>query len=416
VPPATVKSGAGARWRCSAGRGTLCVTLMNQTPPAPPPDEPGASPPADEAPSPSFPPLSPSFPPLLALESIGDAFYVVDDAWRIVFFNACAERHFGRPREEVLGRTVWEVFPSAATSAFTGPFAAAMRDRAVARVEAASVRGDGKWVEVEANPCGSGLSLQVRDISERKRIEHRLRERDTRLEDADRRKDEFLALLAHELRNPLAPLTNVLRLLERSTVLGAPELALLAIAERQRAQMTRLVDDLLDVSRISRGKVALHCEPISVQGAIYDALDSIAGRVEEGGQRVEVDLPGSPIRIVADPARIAQILENLLNNASKYTHQGGRIRVSVTEAPAEVAIAIADDGIGIEPENLALLFEPFRQLDSSVERSAGGLGIGLTLVRRLAELHGGSAVAASEGLGRGASFTVRLPRVAAAAH
>jgi signal transduction histidine kinase len=198
---------------------------------------------------------------------------------------------------------------------------------------------------VEANRCVSGLSLQVRDISERKRIGHRLRERDARLEDADRRKDEFLALLAHELRNRLAPLTNVLRLLERSTVLGAPELALVAIA----------------------------------------------GRLEERGQRVEVDL-------------------------SKYTPQGGRIRVSVTEAPAEVAIAIADDGIGIEPENPALLFEPFRQLDSSVDRSAGGLGIGLTLVRRQAELHGGSAVAASEGLGRGACFTVRLPRVAAAAH
>jgi PAS domain S-box-containing protein len=356
------------------------------------------------------PPMASPFPPLLALESIRDAFYVVDADWRIVFFNACAERHFGRPRSDVIGLTVWQAFASAAGSPFDEPFKAAMRERRVARIEAESVRGDGRWVEVEASPCGTGMCLQVRDITERKRIEMRLLEREAKLRDADRRKDEFLAMLAHELRNPLAPLTNVLRLLGRSAALGESEQGLLAVAERQRAQLARLVDDLLDVSRITRGKIALRCEPMSVPSAVRDAIESVRSGIEARGQRVGLELDGRPADIVADPARIAQILENLLHNASKYTAAGGTIRVVVAERDDTVEIRVEDDGIGIDPANLERLFEPFAQLDTSLERSTGGLGIGLALVRRLAELHGGTAAAASEGLGRGARFSVRLPR------
>jgi len=352
----------------------------------------------------------PLFPPLLALESIRDAFYVVDAQWRIVFFNACAERHFGMKRADVLGRSVWEAFPSAAGSAFDAPFMAAMRDRCVARVEAESVRGDGRWVEVEASPCGSGMGLQVRDITERKRIELRLLEREARLQEADRRKDEFLAMLAHELRNPLAPLTNVLHLLGRSAAVGPAEQALLAVAARQRAQLARLVDDLLDVSRITHGKIALQCEPMSLRASVIQAIESVRSRLDERGQRIVFDPASPPAEIIADPARVAQILGNLLDNASKYSGYGGRIGVSVAEAPDGIEIRVEDDGIGIEPADLERLFEPFAQLDSSLERSAGGLGIGLALARRLAQLHGGSVTASSAGLGRGACFSLRLPR------
>jgi signal transduction histidine kinase len=297
----------------------------------------------------------------------------------------------------------------AARSAFDAPLRAATRGRRVARIEAASVRGDAGREEVQAAPCGSGMSPQVRDIIERRGMALRLHERERRLEDADRRQDEFLAMLAHELRNPLAPLTNVLRLLERSPVLAAPERALRAMAERRRAQLARLVDDLLDVSRITHGKIALRREPMSVDRAVRDAIESVRGRIEERGQRVDIDLRGEPATIVADPARIAQILGNLLHNASKYSGAGGHIRVSVGERADRVEIRVEDDGIGIAASDLERLFEPFAQRDTSLARSAGGLGIGLALVRRLAELHGGTARASSAGPGRGACFTLQLP-------
>jgi PAS domain S-box-containing protein len=350
------------------------------------------------------------FPPLLALESIRDAFYVVDAEWRIVFFNACAEQHFGLPRAAALGRSVFEAFPSARGSAFEAPFRAAMLARTTARVEAPSVRDDGRWVEVEVAPCGDGLCVQVRDITGRRRIEQALREREARLAEDDRRKDEFLAILSHELRNPLAPLTNVLRLLERSERLGAAEHGLLAVAERQRARLARLVDDLLEVSRITRGKILLRREPTPVRLAIRDAVESVAGIAAERGQRIDVALPAHDCTIDADPARVVQILGNLLHNATRHAPAGGTIRVRVVESAHDVRIDVEDDGAGIAPQDLERLFQPFVQLGDDARRTDGGLGIGLALVRRLAELHGGSASAASDGPGRGARFEVVLPR------
>jgi PAS domain S-box-containing protein len=357
----------------------------------------------------------PAFPPLLALESIRDAFYVVDADWRIVFFNANAERHFGRARGEVLGRSVFEVFPTASGSAFEAPFRDAMRGRTGARVEAGSVSGDGRWVEVEVAPCGDGLSVQVRDVTERKRIETLLREREAGLAEADRRKDEFLAVLSHELRNPLAPLTNALRLLERSPAIGEHERTLLAIAQRQRAQLVRLVDDLLDVSRVTRGKVALHPGSVRVADALRDAIESVAPAARERALHVETSLPDAGLTIVADPARLAQILGNLLHNAVRYARRSGTVRVVATPLGADVRIDVEDDGAGIAAADLPRLFEPFVQLDAGEHRAAGGLGIGLALVKRLAELHGGTAFAASPGPGRGATFSVTLPRAGPAA-
>jgi PAS domain S-box-containing protein len=353
---------------------------------------------------------TPPFPPLLALESIRDAFYVVDAQWRIVFFNAAAERHFGRSRDDVLGRSVYEVFPAASQSPFDPPFREAMRWRTAARVEAESVRGDGRWVEVEVTPCGDGQCVQVRDITVRKQVELQLREREAQLADADRRKDEFLAVLSHELRNPLAPLTNVLRLLERSGRIGDDERDLIAVAERQRARLMALVDDLLEIARASRDKITLRCEPTQIANLVRDATESVGPDVAARGQRLSIELPLGAARLVCDPARIVQVLENLLHNASKYTPDGGSIRIIARVFPAAIEIEVSDDGIGIASADLERIFEPFTQLQPGAMRASGGLGIGLALVRRLVTLHGGSVVASSEGVGRGARFTVRLPR------
>ena len=241
------------------------------------------------------------------------------------------------------------------------------------------------------------------------------------LQQADARKDEFLAMLAHELRNPLAALTNALRLLSHGQPDGARqpgnERKMLDIAERQVRQLRRLVDDLLEVSRITRGKIELRPERVRVQDAVRDAVEVLAAEIEQRGQRLALRLPDSPVHVFADPARMAQVLENLLNNASKYTPEGGLIRIDVEDLPAsgrsgasEVVIRVADNGIGIAPEELPRLFDLFTQVDATLDRSQGGLGIGLAMVKRLAEMHGGSVSAASPGRGRGATFTVRLPR------
>lgn len=280
--------------------------------------------------------------------------------------------------------------------------------------------GELRWLDVMARvrlePDENGVPRVVRiagvmwDITEQQRLLESLRE-------ADARKDEFLAMLAHELRNPLAPLTNAHRLLERSAALTEQNRAALAMAERQTRQLTRLVDDLLEVSRISRGKIELKCEPMLLASAVYDAVGSVTPAIEARRQTLAVDLPRHPSRIVADSARVAQILENLLNNASKYTPEGGSIGIHVQDIESnQVEVRVTDNGVGIDPHKLSQVFELFTQVDATMDRSQGGLGIGLALVKRLVELHGGSVSAASEGRGKGAMFTIRLPRGEPQAH
>ena len=271
-------------------------------------------------------------------------------------------------------------------------------------------RSDGqvRWVSARGtmrrDADGTERMLGVSyDITERKAIEQRLIE-------ADQRKDEFLAMLSHELRNPLAPLTNAHRLLERATGLDATGREALAMAQRQMRQLTRLVDDLLEVSRIARGKITLKREPMCVADAVRDSAASVAAEIEARGQRLALDVPPGAGRLVADAARLAQVLENLLRNASKYTPAGGSIRVELDERPREVELRVIDDGIGIEPSQLPVIFDLFAQADAALDHAQGGLGIGLALVKRLVGLHGGSVTAASAGRGRGATFTIRMPR------
>jgi len=245
------------------------------------------------------------------------------------------------------------------------------------------------------------------DISDRKRSEEALNE-------AHRSKEEFLATLAHELRNPLAPIRNALEIMKLASGNGPVIEQARSMIERQLEQMVRLVDDLLDVSRITRNKLELRKEPVSLAAAVQGAVEASQPLVAAMGHELTVSLPPQPVALEADPVRLTQVFLNLLNNAAKYTPRGGRISLTAERQGGEIAVAVRDSGIGIPAEMLPRIFEPFTQVDHSLERSSGGLGIGLTLARRLVELHGGTIEARSEGAGRGSELIVRLPVVPAA--
>lgn len=246
------------------------------------------------------------------------------------------------------------------------------------------------------------------EIAERQRAEEALR-------DADRRKSEFLAMLAHELRNPLAAIRNAARILRLTGSEETPGKATIELMERQIGQVTRLVDDLLDISRISRGKIDLRREPIELGSVVNDAVEAVRVHSESKDHTLTVTLPPKPTYLNADPTRLAQVLGNLLNNACKFTERGGRIRLTVEvassagDAPATAVIRVQDTGIGIAAEQLPCIFEMFTQLDTSLERSRDGLGIGLTLVKNLVDLHDGTVEARSAGVDQGSEFIVRLP-------
>jgi two-component system CheB/CheR fusion protein len=273
------------------------------------------------------------------------------------------------------------------------------------------------WVHVSASACrdAEGRPLYgirvVQDASTRKLAEEALRDSQRRLRDENRRKDEFLAMLAHELRNPLAPIRNSLELLRITD--AAPNSALAkarAIMERQVQQMVRLLDDLLDVSRITRGKLHLRRERVDLASVVQLALETTRPAIEAAGHELAVELSPEPVWLDADPARLAQVLANLLNNACKYTEPGGRISLTAARvAPDQVLVRVRDTGIGIAPEMLPKVFDLFAQADRSREMSQGGLGVGLHLAKRLVDLHGGTVEAHSDGPGTGSDFVIRLP-------
>ncbi len=271
------------------------------------------------------------------------------------------------------------------------------------------IRPDGevRWLSsrgrVIRGPDGSERMLGViGDITEQ-------RNRSLRCSDADRRKDEFLATLAHELRNPLAPLRNSLAILQRSRADATTFDKASAVMERQLGQLVRLIDDLLDVSRISLDKLALRLEATDLVATLEHAVETCRPLAERAGHAIEFSVPEVPVRLRGDRARLAQVFANLIGNACKFTPDGGRIVVAVRIDDDTAVVSIKDDGIGIDATEIDGVFEMFAQVDHSLERSRGGLGIGLTLVRRLVEMHGGRIVASSAGLGRGSEFVVTLP-------
>ena len=230
----------------------------------------------------------------------------------------------------------------------------------------------------------------------------------TRLREADRRKDVFLASLAHELRNPLAPIRTGVAIL-RMTDAESRSDTVLAMMERQLQHMARLLDDLLDVSRISRGKITLNSERIDLRQVVDAAVEANRPLIEEMGHVFSVSLPSAPAVLNADPVRFAQIVSNLLNNAAKYTPPGGRIVLKAEHRGHEVEVSVTDNGIGIPAESVESIFEMFTQVGSPSPNAQGGLGIGLSVAKGLVSLHGGTIQAHSEGLGRGSEFRVRVP-------
>jgi PAS domain S-box-containing protein len=250
------------------------------------------------------------------------------------------------------------------------------------------------------------------DVTERKQMEDSLRRQTEAMREADRRKDEFLAILAHELRNPLAPISNAVRILsmrghDPEVVAQSAELM-----DRQVHQLTRLVDDLLEVSRAGRGKISLQKAPVDLAEVVATAVETSRPLIEAHRHILTVSLPDSPARVEADAARLTQAISNLLNNAAKYTEDGGRIELIAELANGEVALQVRDNGIGIDPEMLPHVFDMFAQIEGKTDRSHGGLGIGLTLARRLVEMHGGRIEARSAGPGMGSEFLIRLPALA----
>jgi PAS domain S-box-containing protein len=229
------------------------------------------------------------------------------------------------------------------------------------------------------------------------------------LRDADRRKDEFLATLAHELRNPLAPIRNGLQVLRLSGTESTTVAEARSMMERQLSQMVRLVDDLLDVSRITRNKLDLRRHRVALAAVVQSAVETSRPLIEQSRHTLSLTLPPGPVHIDADPVRLAQVFSNLLNNSAKYTEPGGHIWLTAEVSDHEVAVRVRDTGLGIPAHALPRIFEMFSQVDRNMERAQGGLGIGLTLVRRLVEMHGGTVEARSEGPGKGSEFTVRLP-------
>ena len=246
------------------------------------------------------------------------------------------------------------------------------------------------------------LLLSLMDVTERRLAEEGLKQ-------ADREKDDFLALLAHELRNPLAPIRTAVQLLKMRKQPDAEGQRLHAVIDRQVQHLVRMVDDLLDVSRVLRGKVELRREPIEIADAIAIAVETSRPLLDGQRQELKLELPGHPVTVHGDAVRLSQVMANLLNNASKYSDVGATIQLTASEADGEVAITVRDAGAGIAADLLPRVFEPFVQADRTLERSRGGLGIGLTLVKKIVELHHGQVLVESAGLGQGSAFTIRLP-------
>jgi signal transduction histidine kinase len=265
-----------------------------------------------------------------------------------------------------------------------------------------------------------------REVAERERVEEalrvvnqeleeRVRERTNALERADRRKDEFLAVLGHELRNPLAPILSAVEVLEEPRATPADDQRARGVIRRQVRQMTRLIDDLLDVGRITSDRLVLRPSIVELSAVVAAAVETSRPAMDERGHRLTIDLPVEPVMLRVDAARLSQVLSNLLSNATKYTAPAGEIQIAAEAGPGGVTIHVRDSGVGIEPTVLPTIFELFVQVDHAGGFGGGGLGIGLALARQLVEIHGGRLDAKSEGAGRGSEFSIWLPPVSLAA-
>ena len=369
------------------------------------------------------------------VESAPDVILNVDAAGLIQVTNRAAERQFGYPAEQLVGAKADMLFETEGTWArIRGSVNAANPPVHPIEVQVRLESGSVRYFDVSAARWHDGtrefVTAIFRDVHDRRQTEIALRESERRarenaaalseantalkasgkrLNEMDRRKDEFLATLAHELRNPLAPLRNGLQLLK----LAKDDPALIErtrnMMDLQLAQMVRLIDDLLDVSRINNDRLELNREVTSLDKIIRQAVETSQPLLDALQHNLSIDLPRHEVLLEADVVRLTQVFANLLNNAAKYTPRGGTISIEGLHQGRDVSVSIADNGIGIPKEMLPKVFDMFVQVDKSLERAQGGLGIGLSLVKRLVELHGGTVEGQSKGLGAGSKFVVRLP-------
>jgi PAS domain S-box-containing protein len=328
---------------------------------------------------------------------------------RYVFVNQAYAKRVGMPIADIIGkrivdvvgREIFERIAPAIASVLTG-------ERTQIETELPFAKAGLRFLHSVYLPQKDehthevlGFVAAITDVTERRRLEEQLRE-------SGKRKDEFLAVLGHELRNPLAPIRYAVALL-KSGVSPQKSQAAHSIIERQVTHMARLIDDLLDVSRITHNALELRLAPLDLREVITNAVDTARPLVSAVDHRLEVQLPTEPLPVMGDSVRLAQVLGNLLNNAAKYTDSGGRIEVAVRRLQDTVEISVRDNGIGLDPEFAARIFEFFVQGERSRARAPGGLGVGLALAQRLVQMHGGQLSASSAGLGLGSTFTVTLP-------
>jgi PAS domain S-box-containing protein len=345
------------------------------------------------------------------LSATPDFVYVFSLDHRVLYANDSLIQMWGRGRDGAIGKTFLEIGYE--------PWHADMHGREIDQVRATKkpIRGEvpftgtsGRRIYdyifvpvVGADGEVEAIAGTTRDVTDRKEAE-------LALADSDRKKEEFIALLAHELRNPLAPIRTGLQILQQAQDLAVRERAQ-AMMDRQLAHMVRLIDDLLDVSRIGQNKLELRRARVTLADVVESAVEASQPAVDAAGHELFVTLPGRPVHLNADLMRIAQVISNLLTNSAKYTERGGVIWLSAERKEGVVEVAVKDTGIGIPPESLPRIFDMFSQVDRTIERATGGLGIGLALVKGLTEMHGGTVVARSEGEGRGSTFVVTLPTI-----
>jgi PAS domain S-box-containing protein len=344
------------------------------------------------------------------VESSDDAIVSKTLDGRIRSWNAGAMRLFGYTSEEVIGKPITIIIPPELHEEEHRILEKLQRGERIDHFETTRVTKDGRRIPIslsvspvrDSRGVVIGASKVARDISERKRAEQALRE-------ADRRKDEFLALLAHELRNPLAPIRYALATSRKAGRTLEQQKRAEEVIERQVAHMSRLLDDLLDVSRITHGTLELKKSRTELTLVLGAAIEAARPILDSKNHTLSLDLPKQTVRLEADPVRLAQVFSNLLINAAKYTDAGGSIELRATREGSGVVVAVRDNGMGISADMMSRLFTLFSQAHTELGRSEGGLGVGLALARGLVALHGGRVEARSDGPGRGSEFIVRLP-------